>query len=127
MKLLTLAALSVGLGLGQNNDCDTAEECQEAVKTNPRNSLAHFRLGEIYFQRDNYQYASNQFRLTLNGDLDPGWTEASTHVDLGKIYDITNQRDRALTEYRLALRTNDNSRGALDEARKYIETPYRRN
>jgi len=44
---------------------------------------------------------------------------------LGKIFDATNQRERALNEYRRALRTLDNTRGALDEARKYIETIQR--
>jgi hypothetical protein len=49
------------------------------------------------------------------------------HINLGKIFDITDQRYRALNEYRLALRTKDNTRGALDEAKKYTEAPYSRN
>ena len=48
-------------------------------------------------------------------------------INLGKIYDINHQRERALNEYRHALGTKDNTRGALDEAKKYIETPYSRN
>jgi hypothetical protein len=46
---------------------------------------------------------------------------------MGKIYDLTGQRERALNEYRQALRTKDNTRGALDEAAKYIEAPRKRN
>jgi tetratricopeptide (TPR) repeat protein len=127
MKLLTLAALSVGLGFSQTNDCDTQEKCEEALKANPRSSLPHFRLGEIHFLQDNFQNAANDFRDALNGDLDPRWIEASAHVNLGKIYDVADQRERAVNEYRLALKTNDNSHGALDEARRYTETRYRRN
>ena len=127
MKLLTLAALSVGLGFGQSNDCDTFEKCQEALKTNRSSSLIHFRIGEIYFQVNNLQSAANEFREALNGDLDPKWTEVWVHINLGKIFDITEQRDRALNEYRLALRTKDNTRGALDEAKKYTEAPYKPN
>ena len=125
MKLLTLAALSVGLGLGQSNDCDTFDKCQEALKTNRNSSLIHFRIGEIWFQHDNLMNAANEFSASLNGDLEPKWTEVWAHINLGKIFDITNQRDRALNEYRLALRTKDNTRGALDEAKKYTEAPYK--
>jgi tetratricopeptide (TPR) repeat protein len=152
MKLLTLAALSVGLGFSQSNDCDTLDKCQEALKTNPRSSLIHFRLGEIYFQQGSvdesgsqnctpisnpflhsacyssyYMNAANEFRISLGGDLVPKWTEVWDHINLGKIFDITQQRDRALNEYRLALRTKDNTRGALDEAKKYTEAPYKPN
>jgi hypothetical protein len=67
----------------------------------------------------------NEFREALNGDLQPKWTEVWAHINLGKIFDINNQRDRALNEYRLALRTKDNTRGALDEAAKYTKEPYR--
>jgi hypothetical protein len=55
------------------------------------------------------------------------WTEVWDHINLGKIFDITDQRERALNEYRLALRTKDNTRGALDEAKKYTEAPYKPN
>ena len=74
-----------------------------------------------------YMNAANEFRMSLAGDLEPKWTEVWDHINLGKIFDITNQRDRALNEYRLALRTKDNTRGALDEAKKYTEAPYKPN
>jgi hypothetical protein len=40
------------------------------------------------------------------------------------IFDITDQRERAVNEYQLAIRTRDNTGGAQDEARKYLESPY---
>jgi tetratricopeptide (TPR) repeat protein len=124
MKLLALAALSVGLGFCQSNDCDTLDKCQEASKANRRSSLPHFRIGEIYLLQGNYLNAANELRQSLDGDLDPRWIQAWAHVNLGKVYDATHQRERALNEYRLALRTKDNTRGALDAANKYIEAPY---
>ena len=45
-------------------------------------------------------------------------------MQLGKIFDLTGQRERASNEYRQALQTNDNTAGALDEARKYLQAPY---
>ena len=45
---------------------------------------------------------------------------------LGKIFDITGQRERAVNQYRQAIQTNDNTQGALDEARKYLQKPFER-
>jgi len=125
MKLLTLAALSVALGFGQSNDCDTLEKCKEALKANPNSSLALYRIGEMCFLQRNFMCAANSFSGSLEGDLKPEWTEVWAYVNLGKIFDATNQRQRALNEYRRAIRTLDNTRGALDEARQYIENPYK--
>jgi Tfp pilus assembly protein PilF len=61
----------------------------------------------------------------LRGDDDPKWTEVWSHIQLGKIFDATGQRDRAVNEYRQAVQTNDNTQGALNEARKYLQTPYK--
>jgi Tfp pilus assembly protein PilF len=124
MKMAALATLLLGLGLSQSNDCDTVSKCQEALKTNRTSSLAHFRLCEIYFSQADNIKSINECREVLNGDLEAKWTEVWAHVYMGKIYDASHTRDRALNEYRLALRTKDNTRGALDEAQKYTETPY---
>ena len=35
----------------------------------------------------------------LNGDVDPKWVEVWAHINLGKIFDITGQRERAVNEY----------------------------
>ena len=70
--------------------------------------------------------AANEFRDALSGDRDPKWTEVWSHINLGKIFDTTRQRDRALNEYRLAQRLGDNTRGAQDEAAKYIGSPFNR-
>lgn len=99
---------------------------QQALDINRYSSLAHYRIGEIFFRQNNYQSAANQFREALNGDGEPEWTEVWAHISLGNIFDITDQRDRAVNEYQLALRTRDNTQGALEEAQKYLEQPYRR-
>ena len=126
-QLVALALLSVAIAFGQSNDCDSLEKCQEALKTSRNSSLLHFRIAEIYFMQASYQNAANEFRESLSGNLEPKWTQVWAHLNLGKIYDTTNQRERALNEYRLALRTKDNTRGALDEAAKHIEAPYKGN
>jgi tetratricopeptide (TPR) repeat protein len=127
MKLPALAALYLGLGFSQSNDCDALDKCQEALRTNRNSSLIHFRIAEIYFLQGKYPVSLNEFRESLAGDLQPAWTQVWAHIGLGKIFDLTQQRDRALNEYRQALRTKDNTRGALDEAAKYIQAPYKLN
>ena len=74
----------------------------------------------------NYQAAANAYRECLNGDGDPRWTEVWSHLQLGKIFDTTGQRERAVNEYRQALQTNDDTQGALEEARRYLSAPYQR-
>jgi tetratricopeptide (TPR) repeat protein len=101
-------------------------EYQKALQTNRTSSLAHYRIGEVYFLQNNYQSAANEFREALNGDLEPKWTEVWAHINLGKIFDITSQRDRAVNEYNLAVRTRDNTQNAQEEAGKYLKTPYER-
>jgi hypothetical protein len=124
MKPLAIAALFAGLGLGQGNDCDTLAKCRQELKTSRISSLVHFRICEIYFLQADYVKSINECREVLNGDLNPKWTEVWAHLYMGKIYDAIHARDRALMEYRLALGTKDNTRGALDEAKKYTDTPY---
>jgi tetratricopeptide (TPR) repeat protein len=124
---LVASCASVVPAFGQSNEgCDTLSRCQAAVEVHPRDSLAHYRLGEIFFGSEQWQLAANEFRDALSGDRDPKWTEVWSHINLGKIFDSTRQRDRALNEYRSAQRLGDNTRGAQDEAAKYIQSPFTR-
>ena len=105
---------------------DAIKEYQRALETNRMSSLAHYRIAEVHFLQNNYQMAANEFRESISGDLDPKWTEVWAHINLGHIYDISGQRERAVNEYNLALRTKDNTQGAQEEAGKYLKTPYER-
>jgi len=105
---------------------DALLEYQRALDINKFSSLAHYRIGEVFFLQNNYQSGANEFREALNGDEEPAWTEVWAHINLGKIFDITGQRERAVNEYQLAIRTRDDTKGAQNEARKYLESPYRR-
>jgi len=110
--------------IGEFNEA--LKEYQRALEVNRYSSLAHYRIGEIFFLQNNLQSAANAFREALNGDLDPPWTEVWSHINLGKIFDITGQRERALNEYRQAIRTKDNTQGAQEEAARYLKEPYQR-
>jgi hypothetical protein len=105
---------------------DALKEYQKALEVSHGSSLAHYRVAEIFFLQNNYQSAANEFRESLNGDLDPKWTEVWAHIKLGNIFDVSGQRDRAVNEYNLAIRTRDNTQGAQEEAAKYLKQPYER-
>ncbi len=105
---------------------DALKEYQKALEVNHQSSLAHYRLAEVFFLQNSYQSAANEFREALNGDLDPKWTEVWAHIRLGNIFDVSGQRDRAVNEYTLAIRTKDDTQGAQAEAAKYLKEPYQR-
>lgn len=109
----------------QNDQSGTMAEYQKMLQANPRSSLANYRIAELLLNQRNYQASANCFRSALQGDRDPSWTIVWSHVELGKIFDLTDQRMRAEKEYRLAVYTNDNTRGAITEAEKLLQEPYK--
>jgi hypothetical protein len=111
--------------LARGEPSDAIAAYQKALSVDRGSSLANYRLAEVYLAQKNYQAAANSFRDCLRGDDDPKWTEVWSHVHLGEIFDIAGQRERAVNEYRLAIRTKDNAQGAINEARALIEKPYK--
>jgi aminopeptidase N len=121
------ASILRGQALQQQGDLSGAlTEFNKALDLNKNSSFAHYRIAEVFFQQRNYQSSANAYRESLNGDGEPRWTEVWSRIQLGKIFDVTGQRERAVNEYRQALQTNDNTFGALDEARKYLQKAYER-
>ena len=105
---------------------EALKEYQKALEVHRYSSLAHYRIAEVFFLQGNHQAAANEFREALNGDLEPKWTEVWSRINLGKIFDVTGQRERALSEYTQAVRTKDNTQGAQEEAARYLKQPYER-
>jgi tetratricopeptide (TPR) repeat protein len=121
------ASILRGQAMQQQGDLTGALlEFNKALDLNKNSSLAHYRIAEVFFLQRNYQSSANAYREGLNGDGEPRWTEVWSRIQLGKIFDITGQRERAINEYRQALQTNDNTFGALEEARKYLQKAYER-
>jgi aminopeptidase N len=119
------ASILRGQAMQQQGDLSGAlTEFNKALDLNKNSSLAHYRIAEIFFLQRNYQSSANAYRAAVDGDGDPRWTEVWSRIQLGKIFDITGQRERAVGQYRQALQTNDNTFGALEEARKYLQKAY---
>jgi tetratricopeptide (TPR) repeat protein len=121
------ASILRGQAMQQQGDLTGALlEFNKALDLNKNSSLAHYRIAEVFFLQRNYQSSANAYREAINGDGEPRWTEVWSRIQLGKIFDITGQRERAVNEYRQGLQTNDNTFGALEEARKYLQKAYER-
>ena len=102
------------------------QQYNQALDIDKNNALATFRTGEAFFYQKNYSAAANAFRDAVDGDLDLSykWVEVWSHIYLGKIYDISGDRARAVNEYGKAQQTNDNTGGAQDEVKKYLAQAY---
>src|SRR5271156_1764053 len=121
------SAILRGQALQQQGDLSGAlSEFNKALDINKNSSLAHYRVAEVFFLQRNYQSSANSYRSSINGNGEPRWTEVWSHIQLGKIFDITGQRERAINEYRQAIQTNDDTFGALEEARKYLQKAFER-
>ena len=91
----------------QGDLAEALTEYNKALKVNRNSSLAHYRIADVFYMQRNYQSAANEYREAISGDQEPRWTEVWSHVQLGKIF-------------------GDNTQGALDEARRYLEQPFQR-
>jgi tetratricopeptide (TPR) repeat protein len=105
---------------------DAVQQYQRALDLERNNALAEFRMGEAFFYQRNYAAAAQSFRDALEGSTDSTtrWTEVWSHIYLGRIYDITNDRTRAVNEYSKAKQTGDDTGGAQAEAEKSLKKAY---
>ena len=118
--------ISRGEDLANNGQFNQAiDEYEQAVDLDRLNSLAYFRMGEAYFELGNLNAALQLFREALNGNLDPIWIEVWSYINMGKIYDLRQDRERAITEYQKALNTRDDAYGAQGEAERFVNEPFR--
>jgi hypothetical protein len=126
-RLRVRAIIARGEALAeQSRFYDAIQQYAQALDLQKNQGLAQFRMGEVFFYQKNYQASANAFRGALDGDIDPAdkWIEVWSHIYLGKIFDVSGDRTRAVNEYSRAQQTNDDTGGAQAEAKKYIAAPY---
>lgn len=112
---------------GYISDCDQKKALPDywsELESTPHSSLANYCIAEWQLQKRNYQASMNAYRDSLAGDGNPVWTKVWSHIQMGKIFDVTRQRERAVREYQLAIQTGDNRDGAIDQARELLEHPF---
>ena len=102
----------------------TLPEYENDLKANPRSSLANYCGGELLLALGGYQASVTAYRASLAGDGDATWTKVWSHIEVGKIFDLTGQRERAVDQYQQALRTGDNTGNAMELARDLLQHPF---
>lgn len=126
-QLRTRAAIARGEELAeQGRYYEAIQQYQHALDVSRSSALAHFRMGEAFFYQKNYMAAANSFREAIEDVPEPGerWTEVWAHIYLGKIFDISGSRERAVNEYSKAKQTNDDTGGAQAEVDRLLAKPY---
>jgi tetratricopeptide (TPR) repeat protein len=130
---LILAMSVVPPAVAQQPDQPSMPDCapdkmlsnyQSDIEASPKSSLAYYCMAELLLKQRHYQASVNAYRDALRGDGIPYWTKVWSHVQMGKIFDLTGQRDRAAAQYQTAVQIGDNSGNAITRARELLDTPF---
>jgi len=85
-------------------------------------------MGKVYMHKGEYYKAEAAFKRAMSGDValrrDRLESLIWTHNYLGNCYDLLGHRDLALAEYEKVVKLDNNYRGAVDYAQKYIKRPF---
>ena len=84
---------------------------------------ANFILARVAIMHRDVSAAQHDFAETIRLSKDPRML-AWSHIYLGRIYDIQDQRDQALTEYQAALTVRDGQPDTRQAAEKGLKQPY---
>jgi tetratricopeptide (TPR) repeat protein len=94
-------------------------------KGNPdaERARAHFLMARIETHEGLMDDAQTSFEQTIALSKDPR-TTAWAHIYLGRIYDIQQEREKALAEYREALKSRDGRVDTKAAAEKGLQAPF---
>ena len=84
---------------------------------------ANFILARVAIMHRDVPVAQHDFEETIRLSKDPRML-AWSHIYLGRIYDIQDQRDQAVSEYRAALTVRDGQADTRLAAEKGLKQPY---
>lgn len=103
---------------------EAEQQFQAAIKLNRSNSWAWYNLGILYIAQRNWKKGLDAFDQSLSGSLRPDWIEVFSHIYRGNCWDMLDQRERAVAEYKKALDTGNNYDNAQAIAQGYLAEPY---
>lgn len=87
-------------------DYKTAElEYRSAQRINPRSARAAFNLGDVYLAQKNPQAALEQYQAAAKGETNK-YLKALSYHNVGVVYHLNKQYDKAIDFYKEALRNN---------------------
>ena len=109
--------------LAGGNPTEAGKLAQRSLQAGEDPSRAYFVLAKVASFAGQMQEAESDFEKALRGAKEPH-VIAWSHIYLGRILDIQQERDRALTQYKLALATSDIPADAKAAAEHGLQEPY---
>ncbi|MBZ5521359.1 MAG: tetratricopeptide repeat protein [Acidobacteriia bacterium] len=100
-----------------------ATEALKSPRSNAEPGRAFFVLARAALRLKNMEGAQQYFERAIESAHDPR-TLAWSHIYLGRILDIQEQRDAAVTHYRAALNAGDPTPDTRSAAEKGLAAPY---
>ena len=96
-----------------------------ATKNGPDAPRAYFVLGQVATLHKDPENAIKYFEQTLQSAKEPQLI-AWSHIYLGRIYDVDQERDMAVKHYQAALRAGDDTPQLKAAAENGLKAPYAR-
>jgi tetratricopeptide (TPR) repeat protein len=118
-----------GIQLGEmkmlKGDLDGAESIAKAALADPKgdHAQAHYLMARLDLMQRNPDAAISDFQATLASSKDPR-TLAWSHIYLGRLYDVTADRQKALAEYQAALTVRDGQPDTKTAAEQGLKQPF---
>jgi tetratricopeptide (TPR) repeat protein len=121
-KLIAEANFQLG-----NGNWDKAKELFETVlnKHDASSGEALYGLGIVAsIQTNEREKARDFFQRALQSPSNDKSIKAWSHIYLGRLYDVKGERKDALLQYQAALDLGDNTRNALEVAKRGLREPF---
>jgi len=104
------------------------ESCRKSLNKYSDGVQPWINMGKVYMHKGQYYKAEAAFKRAMRGaaTLPKEKLESVvwTHNYLGNCYDLLDHREMALKEYQTVVDLDNNYRGAIEYARKYLEKPF---
>jgi hypothetical protein len=109
--------------LASGNPAEAGKLAQESLQAGEEQARAYFVLAKVASLGGQMQEAQADFQKALDAAKDPH-VIAWSHIYLGRILDIQEERDGAVAQYKAALATSDVPEDAKSAAERGLQTPY---
>jgi len=109
--------------LASGHPADAGKLAQESLQANEDPARAYFVLAKVASLSGQMQEAQTDFQKALDAAKDPH-VIAWSHIYLGRILDIQEERDGAVAQYKAALATSDVPEDAKTAAEHGLHAPY---
>jgi tetratricopeptide (TPR) repeat protein len=109
--------------LASGNPAEAGKLAQESLQANEDPARAYFVLAKVASLGGQMQDAQANFQKALDAAKDPH-VIAWSHIYLGRILDIQEERQDAVAQYKAALATSDVPEDAKTAAEHGLQAPY---